>query len=298
MRFVSPKVLVEDARARGYAVPAFNTNGGSYDIMRAALEAAQEAGSPIILQEYEPNCAYRGFRQFVAMADFLCDDLKTTVPVALHLDHGKSFESVVQAMRAGFTGVMFDASHDPLEENIARTRKVVDVARALGVTVEAEVGYVHGNEPPHGRQIGRIPVPQEPGTAPAKTSLVEAQRFIEAVQVDMLAVSIGTTHGVYQRQMGIDYELLKALRRTLPVPLVQHGTCGISLQDLAKLSKCGMSKVNFGEAFRLNYIRYFNELTDSMEHLWHAWRIQQEIMNRLKRDMGELITALGAVGRA
>ncbi len=298
MRFVSPKALVLDARKRGYAVPAFNTNGGSYDIMRAALEAAQESASPMILQEYEPNCAYRGFRQFAALADFLCDDLRITVPVALHLDHGKSFESVAQAMQAGFTGVMFDASHDPLEENIAKTRKVVEVARALEVAVEAEIGYVKGNEPPKEKQVGRVPVPERPAITPAKTSLAEAQKFAAAVEVDMLAVSIGTMHGVFQHQTEIDYELLKVLRKALPVPLVQHGTCGIATRDLTQLAKCGMSKINFGEPFRYNYIRYFNELADSMEHLWHAWRIQQAVKDRLKAEMKELLLALGSNNKA
>ena len=104
-----------------YAVPAFNTNGGSYDLARAALEAAQETASPLILQVYEPNCAYRGFEYFVSLARFLCDELGITVPVALHLDHGKSIASVMKAIRAGFTGVMLDASQCPSNRSIPRS---------------------------------------------------------------------------------------------------------------------------------------------------------------------------------
>jgi fructose/tagatose bisphosphate aldolase len=123
-------------------------------------------------------------------------------------------------------------------------------------------------------------------------------RFVSEVDVDMLAVSVGTTHGVYEKQTEIDFALLKEIRSQISIPLVQHGTCGISLGDVSELVKCGMNKVNFGEPFRFNYIKYFNELTDSMEHLWHPWRIMREVKNKLKADMKEIISALGADGKA
>ena len=298
MRFVSATQMVNAARKNGYAVPALNANGATYDIARAALEAAQATGSPLILQSYEPNLEYRGAEYFVKMAAMLCDELEITVPVALQLDHGHSLESTVSVMKAGFTSVMFDASHDPLAENIAKTLEVVKIAKILGCSVEAEVGYVKGNEPGKEKKIGRIAVPERPLIPPAKTDIAEAKEFVAAVPVDMLAVSVGTTHGVYEKQDGIDFELLKKLREEIDVPLVQHGTCGISLDDVTRLVRCGMSKVNFGEPFRFNYIKYFNELTDSMEHLWHAWRIMREVKDRLKADMIEIINALGSAGKA
>ncbi len=298
MRFVSAKPLVDAASKGGHAVPALNANGGTYDIARAALEACQELKSPCILQAYEPNLEYRGLKYFVNLADFLCDELNITIPVALQIDHGKSFDSALRAMQAGFTSFMFDASHDPLEENIRKTAKVVEAAKAMGVSIEAEVGYVKGNEPKKEKLIGRIPVPEFPEIGPAKTSVAEAKQFVESVEVDMLAVSVGTTHGVYKRQPGIDFELLAEIRKAVDIPLVQHGTCGISLENLSKLAKSGMSKVNFGEPFRFNHINYYNELTDSMEHLWHPWKIMREIKNKLKADMKEIIKALGADGKA
>lgn len=298
MKFVDAAGMVRAAWENGHAVPALNTNGGTYDITRAALEAAQELRSPVIIQVYEPNTAYRGFGYFVRQVGWLCDELDVTVPVALQLDHGKSFDSVVRAMHAGLTSVMFDASHEPLEVNVAETRRVLEVARALGVSVEAEIGYVTGNEPKPDKQIGRIPVPERPPQAPGTTDVGEALRFVEQVDVDMLAVAIGTTHGVYQMQTDIDFDLLAKLRSVSPVPLVMHGTSGISIEDLRRLAQDGMAKINFGEPFRYNYIRYFNELTDEMEHLWHAWRIMQEVKNRLKSDMKELLVALGSDGKA
>ena len=297
MRFSGAKALVLDAQKRGYAVPAFNANGANDDITRAAFEAAQELQAPLILQAYEPNLEYRGFNYFVKLADVLCDDLKITVPVALHVDHGKTFESFMKATKAGFTSFMFDASHEELEINIQKTRRVVEAAKPIGCSVEAEVGHVKGNEPKNEKLAGKIPVPEKPSVKPAKTDVREAVRFVNEVDVDMLAVSIGTTHGVFGRQDEIDFELLGKLRRALNVPLVQHGTCGISLEQISKISRSGMSKINFGESFRFNYIRYFNEFTDTMEHQWHAWKIMREIKNRLKKEMKELIKAMGADGK-
>jgi fructose-bisphosphate aldolase class II len=298
MKFVNPTPMVKEAQEGRYAVPAFNTNGASYDIARAALEAAQETASPLILQVYEPNCAYRGFEYFVTLSRFLCDELGITVPVALHLDHGKSFASVMRAIRAGFTGVMLDASHEPLEDNIAVTGKLVEVAHPLDVAVEAEVGYITGNEPPKQPKIGRVEPPDEPAITPAFTDIEEARRLAEESRVDLLAVSVGTLHGVFKRQKALDYQLLGELRKAVSVPLVQHGTGGVSLEDLARLAKSGMAKINFGEPFRYDYINSFCELADSMEHLWHTWRIMREIKNRLKKEMKELIGALGSEGKA
>lgn len=298
MKFQPAKLLVDKAKSESYSVPAFNTNGATYDITRAALEICQEAGSPLIMQVYEPNCAYRGFDYYYNLSNFLCDELSINIPVALQLDHGHSFDSVVKAMKAGFTGVMFDASHEPIDVNIAQTREVMKVARAMGVSVEAEIGYVKGNEKPKQKQIGRVAVPEKPEIEPAKTNLDEAVRFANETNVDMLAVSVGTTHGVYKSQTDIDYDLLKEISSKVSTPLVQHGTCGISIKDLQKLSKSGMSKINFGEPFRFNYIKYFSELTDSIEHFWHPWKIMQNIKELLKEDMKELIKALGSENKA
>jgi fructose/tagatose bisphosphate aldolase len=107
---------------------------------------------------------------------------------------------------------------------------------------------------------------------------------------------VGTTHGVFQRQRGIDFQLLGQLHKAVSVPLVQHGTGGISPEDLTRLAKSGMAKINFGEPFRYNYINYFYELADSMEHLWHPWKIMREAKDRLKEDMKQLIAVLGSEG--
>ncbi|HET6452823.1 MAG TPA: class II fructose-bisphosphate aldolase [Armatimonadota bacterium] len=282
MKFCSSKELADKARVQGYAVPAFNSNGGTYDITRAIIEAAEELRSPMILQTYEPNCAYRGFEYCALQAAHLAKDAK--IPIALHLDHGMSLESVMRAVKAGYTSVMIDASHLPIEENIRATREVIAAVRPLGVTVEAEVGHVAGGAHSHG---------QGNTTDPA-----EAVRFVEATGVDMLAVANGTEHGVFDLQDQIDLPLVRELRQKVSVPLVQHGTCGIPLGLVTDLVKAGMAKINFGEPFRANYIEYFKEFADTLDHKDHVWKIMEAVKDRLKEDMKAIIRALGSEGKA
>lgn len=298
MKFCNAALLARDARDRGYAVPAFNTNSADYDITRAALEAAQATRSPLILQEYEPNAAYRGFEYFVLQTRHLCDQLGVTVPVAIHLDHGHSIGSVMRAIRAGFTSVMIDASHEPLEANAALTRQVIGLAHPIGVSVEAEIGYVAGNEKPAAPQIGRIPVAERPERSGARVTPEEAAQFLSLAPVDLLAVAVGSTHGIYVQQPGLDIALIEAIRARVDVPLVQHGTGGLTLAQLSQATKAGMAKVNFGEVFRYGHIRHFLDIVDHEEHLWHPWRVLEKTKNRLRDDMIGLIGALGSGGKA
>ena len=298
MKTVPPHVMVQSAQKAGFAVPALNTNGANYEITRAALEASQELEAPLIIQVYEGNVGFRGYDYFVNLVSFLADELSITIPVAIQLDHGKSLDSIVNAIKAGFSGVMFDASHDPVEENIKKTNRIAELARSAGVSLEAEIGYVKGNEPPPEKMTGRYELPERPTIPIEKTSVDEAVRFAGAVDIDMLAVSIGSIHGVYQTQDNLDFPLLRQLRDAVSLPLVAHGTSGISIEDLKRLSADGMVKINFGEPFRYDYIQYFCRFADEIEHLWHSWRIMAEAKDALKEDMKVLIKALGADGRA
>jgi len=283
MKFCTAASLATRAREDGYAIPAFNTNGATYDIARAAIEAADELASPLIIQSYEPNLAYRGFEYAVVQTAFLAEG--ANIPIAMHLDHGSSIESAMAAIRAGYSSVMIDGSHLPLDDNIRLTNNVIGLARPLGVTVEAEVGHVTGGVHSHGGES-------------AVTDPEEAIRLVRETGVDMLAIANGTRHGVIELQDQIDLELVKNLRQSIEVPLVQHGTSGIPLRLISVLAKAGMAKFNFGEPFRANYIKYFAEYTKTLDHGDHAWKIAQAVKDRLKQDMKELIVALGSEGRA
>jgi len=284
MTFANAKLLAERASKGGYAVPAFNSNGGTYEIARAAVEAAAELRSPLILQTYEPNTLYRGFEYCALQAAHLARD--AGIPVALHLDHGTSLESVLRAADAGYTSVMIDYSHLPLQENIRGVREVIEQVRARGVAVEAEVGHVAGGA--HSAGHGDSP----------RTHPEEAARLVAETGVDLLAIANGTRHGIYDLQEDVDLDLTREIARRVPAPLVQHGTCGIPLDLVRKLVAAGIAKVNYGEPFRAGFIAYFQEYAQTMDHGGHPWKIMQACKERLKEDMKAIIRALGSDGKA
>lgn len=282
-RLVNPVDMVRKAREGGYAVPAFNSNGGSYDITRAAVEAAEELGSPLIVQTYENNLEYRGFGHSARITELFLSG--TTVPIALQLDHGHSPASCLSALEAGYTSVMIDGSSLPFDENVAVTRETILSARRFGAAVEGEIGHI------------TIRATDGSYTAAPKTDVEEAVLFAERSAVDFLAVAIGTTHGLFESQTDIDFERLAQLRGSVSVPLVLHGTGGIPHELLTRCVCCGIAKANFGEVFRAPYIDYFLDVTRTLDHEGHPWRIMRDVKDRVKADMKQLIRALGAEGK-
>jgi ketose-bisphosphate aldolase len=283
MNLHNAKTLCDKAARKGFAIPALNNNGGSYDIGRAIIESCQELQSPLIIQCYEPNLEYRGFDYAGKLIRELAAG--TTIPIAIALDHGSSPQTVVRAVRAGFTHVMIDYAHKPIEENIRGTQQVIDLVRPLGISVEAEIGHIIKSSDASDK---RAPV----------VSIEEVKEFTSKVDVDLLAVAVGTTHGIFKEQHGINFKLVSQLKKISKAPLVQHGTCGVSMRDITKVVQAGMTKINFGEGLRMNYIRYFNELAQSLNHEWHAWRIERAAKDRLKEDIKTIIRAVGSEGRA
>lgn len=283
MKLLNAKQICDVAAEKGFGVPALNNNGGTYDIGRAIIEAAQELNSPLIIQCYEPNLEYRGFDYAAQLIKFLAAD--TTIPMAIALDHGKSPQSIMRAVCAGFTHVMIDYAHEPIAKNARGTQQIIDLVRPLGISVEAE--------------IGNIIKSSEDSKARASTvSLQEVKEFTSKVDVDLLAVAVGTTHGIFKEQHGIDFRLISKIAAAAPAPLVLHGTCGVSMADISRSVKAGMTKINFGEGLRMNYIRYFNEISQSMNHEHHVWRIARAAKDRLKQDIKEIIRAVGSEGKA
>jgi len=283
MNLVKAKDLVKDASKNHYAVPALNANGATYDLVRAMIEAAEELRSPLIIQAYEHNLDYRGYDYFPYLVDFLARG--TRIPMALQLDHGTNIVSIMKAVRAGFTSIMVDCAQETLEENISRTNRAAALLTPLGISVEAEVGNI-------------IKSSEEEGKSAPTTNVAEVKKFSEEAHVDMLAVAIGTTHGIFEMQTNVDMDLLADIDKVTDIPLVLHGTCGLPYNLVAESVKRGINKVNFGEVFRLNYIKYFNELSRDLDHEGHAWKIMQECKNRLKEDIKEIIKTLGSDGRA
>jgi len=283
MRLVNAKQLCDQAADKGFGIPALNTNGGTYDLTRAILEAAEELQSPLIIQCYEPNLEYRGYDYAGILIRFLAADC--TIPLAIALAHGRSLASVLRAVRAGFTHVMIDYASESLETNVRGTRTIIDAVRPLGISVEAEIGNIIKSSGADSRRAATV-------------SASEVREFLSMADPDVLAVAVGTTHGIFEEQRGIDFDLIAEIAAVSSVPLVLHGTCGVSMEDITRSVKAGMTKINFGEGLRMNYIRYFNEFSRTLDHEHHAWKIMRACKDRTKADVKEIIRAVGSEGKA
>ena len=237
MPLVTSKGMLLDAQKGNYAVGAFNVE--NMEMVMAVVEAAQEMQSPVILQTTPSSVRYAGFNLFYANVKAVAE--RATVPVALHLDHGSSFELAVQALREGYTSIMIDGSQLSWEENTGLTRRVVEVCRPCQVPVEAELGCVGGKEDDMGSGNAGL------------TSPDQAAEFAEKTGIDFLAVAIGTAHGVYEGTPCIRLDLLGEIKKCVSVPLVLHGTSGVEDEVVRSCIQEGICKVNYATDLRIAF---------------------------------------------
>jgi len=224
--------MLRHAYENQYAVGAFDVV--SLDFISGIIAAAEEKQAPMIISLAESHFGYFDFELLMAAVVRAAE--RTTVPVAIHLDHGESLHSAVRAINLGCTGVMVDASALPLADNIARTRAVVDMAHACGIPVEGELGYVPGVE---GEDAER-----HPGEV-IYTTVDEACRYRDATGVDFLAVSVGTVHGRMKGEPQLDFGRLAEINQALGIPLVIHGGTGLSDEQFRRLIASGVTKINY-----------------------------------------------------
>ncbi|WP_404330477.1 class II fructose-bisphosphate aldolase [Mesobacillus maritimus] len=231
MPLVSMTEMLKKANAEGYAVGQFNLN--NLEFTQAILQAAEEEKSPVILGVSEGAARYMGgFKTVVKMVEGLLEDYNVTVPVAIHLDHGSSFDKCKAAIDAGFTSVMIDASHDPFEQNVETTKKVVEYAHSKGVSVEAELGTVGGQEDD---------VIAE-GVIYADVN--ECKELVERTGIDCLAPALGSVHGPYKGEPNLGFKEMDEINKVAGVPLVLHGGTGIPTADITKSISFGTAKIN------------------------------------------------------
>lgn len=236
MAIVTSKSIMEAASKNGYAVPAFNIE--NMEMVQAVLEMAAEMKSPVILQTTPSTIKYAGIDILKSIVFAAAKD--SPIPVALHLDHGGSFDLAVEAVRAGYTSVMIDGSKLSFEENISITKKVVEVGKAAGIPIEAELGKVGGKE-------DEVEVSDKSATY---TDPEEAKEFVARTGVDSLAVAIGTAHGFYKGEPKLDFERLSKIRAVVDTLLVLHGASGVPDKDVRKAIEIGICKVNFATELR------------------------------------------------
>lgn len=245
MSVVTTKEMLLKAQAEGYAVGAFNVE--NMEMVQAVIAAAEELKAPVIVQTTAGTLNYGSPELFSAMV--AAEAEKASVPVALHLDHGNSFELAARAMKAGYTSIMIDGSKEKFEDNVAISSEVAKMAHAMGIPVEAELGTVGGKEDNH--SVGEN---EKTFTDPA-----EAEEFARLTQVDSLAVGIGNAHGFYKGVPQLRFDILEETKKRVTIPIVLHGASGIPDEDVKKATSLGICKVNFATELRDAYSKGVKE---------------------------------------
>ena len=238
MALVTTKEMLLKAQEGHYAVGAFNVE--NMEMVMAVIGAAEELNSPVILQTTPSTVKYAGLDYYLANVKVAAE--KASVPVAMHLDHGSSFELAMQALRTGYTSIMIDGSHESFEDNIAVSKAVADACRPSDIPVEAELGKVGGKEDD-----------LDGGEGNAHTDPQEAKEFVERTGVSSLAVAIGTAHGIYKGEPKIDLDRLSEIREVVSVPLVLHGGSGIPDETIKESIRRGIAKVNYATELRIAF---------------------------------------------
>ena len=237
MSLVTTEELLKKADKEGYAVGAFNVE--NMEMVQAVIKACEELNAPGILQTTPSTVKYAGLDMFVAMV--AAEAEKASVPIALHLDHGSSFELAMQALRLGYTSIMIDGSKLAIDENIKLSKSVADACRPSGIPVEAELGKVGGKEDDMSCDD------------PGYTEVDDAIRFVKETGVTSLAVAIGTAHGIYKGEPKLDFERLSEIKKVISIPLVLHGASGVPDSSVQESIRRGISKVNFATELRIAY---------------------------------------------
>ena len=285
---VSAKEMLEKARAGKYAVGQFNIN--NLEWTKSILLTAQELNSPVILGVSEGAGKYMtGFKTVAAMVSAMIDELNITVPVALHLDHG-TYEGCYKCIKAGFSSIMFDGSHYPIEENIDKTKELVKIAHAMGLSLEAEVGSIGGEEDGV-VGMGECADPNE-------------CKAIADLGIDFLAAGIGNIHGKYPANwQGLNFEVLENVKKAVgDMPLVLHGGTGIPADMIKKAISLGVAKINVNTECQLSFAaatrKYVEEGKDLQGKGFDPRKVLKPGFEAIKAKVKEKMELFGSIDKA
>lgn len=233
--------LLKDAKEKKYAVGAFNVP--NLEAIRAVIQAAEELNSPVILQHAE---VHENLIALEEIGPIMLQFAKAAkVPVAVHLDHGASFDMCVKAIRLGFTSVMYDASSEEYEVNLAESKEIVKIAHADGVSVEAELGHIFTSAVGGGEGRGSDSSEDYEDLEDVYTDPDLAKAFVEETGVDCLAIGFGTVHGIYLKEPKLDLNRILQIKEKIDVPFVMHGGSGVSEENYRTAIKNGICKINY-----------------------------------------------------
>lgn len=285
---VTAKEMLDKARDGHYAVGQFNIN--NLEWTKSVLLTAQELQSPVILGVSEGAGKYMtGYKTVVGMVNGMMEELNITVPVALHLDHG-SYEGCLKCVEAGFSSIMFDGSHYPIEENVEKTKALVEICKEKNMSLEAEVGSIGGEED---GVVGN-----------GECADPDECKLIADLGVDMLAAGIGNIHGVYpENWKGLSFETLEAVKaKTGKMPLVLHGGTGISEEMIKKAIDLGVAKINVNTECQLTFAaatrKYIEEGKDKQGKGFDPRKLLAPGADAIKATVKEKMELFGSVGKA
>ena len=283
MPLVTTNEMLKKAQEGHYAVGAFNVE--NLEMVMAVIKAAGEMNSPVIMQTTASTVKYAGLDYYLSLVRTAAE--RSDVPVAMHLDHGNSFELAMQALRTGYTSIMIDGSHESFEDNIALTSRVAAACAASGVSVEAELGKVGGKEDD-----------LDGGDENPYTDPQQAKEFAERTGVTSLAIAIGTAHGIYKGIPKLDLDRLSEIREVVSIPLVLHGASGVPDDAVRESIRRGICKVNFATELRIAYSdgvkEYLKENPDAFDPKKYGTVGMQHVTELVKQK----ISVCGSEGQA
>lgn len=288
MAFVTTKEMLKEAQKGRYGIGAFNAN--NMEIIQAIIETAEEEKAPVILQASQGAIKYAGLDMIVAMVKAVAE--KANIPVALHLDHGTDYYQNIKCLRAGFTSLMYDGSKLPFDENVEITKKVVEMAHACDIPVEAELG-----------QIGKMGDSDEPGVAleRVKESMAvpeEAKKFVELTEIDFLAAAVGTIHGCRTPFAKLDIPRIERIRELTGVPLVLHGASGANDEEVKKGIAAGICKINIDTRIRMKFTEKIREIIKTNPKEIDPRKILGPAKDAAKEIIRDRIRVFGCNGKA
>jgi fructose-bisphosphate aldolase class II len=281
---VSGKQILMHAHENGYAVGAFNVN--NMEAVQAIIEAAEATKSPVIIQASQGGLKYAGVEYIAGMCKIAAE--KSSVPVAIHLDHGTDFKQIMLCIRNGFTSVVIDGSQHPLKENIKKTKEIVEMAHAVGVSVEAELGKIGGTE-------DDISVDEKDA---AYTDPDEAVHFVEETKVDSLAIAVGTAHGPYKGEPKLDFNRIKVIKERLNMPIVLHGSSGVPEESIKKAVSFGINKINIDTDIRMTFHKSVKEFVDKNPDVYDPRKIIEPARVAMKEIIAEKMSMFSSAGKA
>jgi fructose-bisphosphate aldolase class II len=278
------KVILDVANEHNFAVPAFNIS--DWAMFQGIVEISEETNAPLLVAIHPDEVRHIGREMITGIIE---RSHRSCVPIAIHWDHGATYEQILEAIRFGFTSVMIDGSLKPFEENVAISRKVTDSAHALGLSVEAELGTIGANDSY-----------AEAGSAEIiYTDPDDAVTFVEQTGVDSLAVAIGTFHGLYPAHLKpeLKLDLLKEIKSRVSIPLVLHGGSGNPDDEIREAARIGINKINISTDIKIAYHDKMREVLGNDPKMREPNAIQPACIEAMKAVAAQKIELFGAAGK-